>query len=541
MAIRTLSQLKAWFRRGQYPTEEQFGDLIDSFRHKNEGMTIPDVDGLAEALNWKFDRSEGEAMAAAIATAKEMAEGAARDVEDLYGSIAELSEARVGLFDGIILNRNFITYPTLSPGDIVYSVDDNGFYRYSEKASLDPLATGLGLPGGTISTPKFSFMPHAEYMDGDAPSAAILYRRCSTAELYRYDAATASLVRHADASEVSALAERVEEAEAGVARLAPTLEKTRLRRAQRVPHLCTGRISINSVPGNVYRNKGFVTICRGIPYVSETPFYMYNYKQGAGKEHVDIVRLLGYSNAPEDLPIEDVIDRLHVFRGDAPKDCESADITDFISLEDFIIEEGKGIVGFSKLNVPPRGEGETWTLALYIGDMFPTPFLALSKDGQIAGHSNSEVEQQRFRLAPPTIDTVYCNPDLYNYYSFPADKSHVAVKSFHGISCYGQMQHWYRYRIKGIWGERKWYRTKWGWNTIPWQQLIKKKVFMIMRTRRKSRRGNISDWVYFKIVRIGKEMHICQIPKEQTNMNRRFYAWEEHIAHKICLIPQIWS
>lgn len=58
MAIQTIKQLKAWFRKGLYPTEGQFADLIDSFRHKGERVPIQDVEGLTEAVNGKYDSSE---------------------------------------------------------------------------------------------------------------------------------------------------------------------------------------------------------------------------------------------------------------------------------------------------------------------------------------------------------------------------------------------------------------------------------------------------------------------------------------------------
>lgn len=64
MATQTTAQLKAWFRKGMYPTEAQFADLVDSFRHRNEKVGLPDVDGLAEALNTKYDRSEASELEA---------------------------------------------------------------------------------------------------------------------------------------------------------------------------------------------------------------------------------------------------------------------------------------------------------------------------------------------------------------------------------------------------------------------------------------------------------------------------------------------
>ena len=49
-------QLKKYFKKGAYPTEGQFADLIDSFVHKNDtDIAINQVFGLADALNSKCD------------------------------------------------------------------------------------------------------------------------------------------------------------------------------------------------------------------------------------------------------------------------------------------------------------------------------------------------------------------------------------------------------------------------------------------------------------------------------------------------------
>ena len=58
MAIQTIAQLKAWFRKGFYPTEGHFADLIDSMRHKSEKIIMQDVSGLPEALNKKYEVTE---------------------------------------------------------------------------------------------------------------------------------------------------------------------------------------------------------------------------------------------------------------------------------------------------------------------------------------------------------------------------------------------------------------------------------------------------------------------------------------------------
>ncbi len=63
MAIRSLTQLKAWFQKGKYPTAAQFGDWMDSFFHKEEDrIPIASVDELSERLNGKYNQADGEAL-----------------------------------------------------------------------------------------------------------------------------------------------------------------------------------------------------------------------------------------------------------------------------------------------------------------------------------------------------------------------------------------------------------------------------------------------------------------------------------------------
>jgi hypothetical protein len=51
MATVSILQLKNWFKKGLKPTESQFGDMFDSFFHKNEKVPIASVDGLPTELN----------------------------------------------------------------------------------------------------------------------------------------------------------------------------------------------------------------------------------------------------------------------------------------------------------------------------------------------------------------------------------------------------------------------------------------------------------------------------------------------------------
>jgi hypothetical protein len=51
MAIRSKSQLKTFFETGDFPTQEQFADLIDSLRHVSDALAVNSIEGLADVLN----------------------------------------------------------------------------------------------------------------------------------------------------------------------------------------------------------------------------------------------------------------------------------------------------------------------------------------------------------------------------------------------------------------------------------------------------------------------------------------------------------
>jgi hypothetical protein len=56
MPIQDRNKLKGWFETGDYPTQQQFWDLIDSFFHKLEDtMDINSISGLRTLLNAKAD------------------------------------------------------------------------------------------------------------------------------------------------------------------------------------------------------------------------------------------------------------------------------------------------------------------------------------------------------------------------------------------------------------------------------------------------------------------------------------------------------
>jgi len=55
MAKTALSQLKAWFSKGLYPTQEQFWAWMDSFYHKDDTIPMSNIDSLTDTLNSKAE------------------------------------------------------------------------------------------------------------------------------------------------------------------------------------------------------------------------------------------------------------------------------------------------------------------------------------------------------------------------------------------------------------------------------------------------------------------------------------------------------
>jgi hypothetical protein len=51
MAQQTRNQLKQWFETGDYPTQNQFWDWLDSFFHYTDEIAVNNVNGLQDILN----------------------------------------------------------------------------------------------------------------------------------------------------------------------------------------------------------------------------------------------------------------------------------------------------------------------------------------------------------------------------------------------------------------------------------------------------------------------------------------------------------
>ncbi|WP_294958649.1 hypothetical protein [uncultured Flavobacterium sp.] len=50
MAIQTLNTIKNWFKTGLIPTQEQFWDVFDSYRHKLDKIPVEEITGLDNLL-----------------------------------------------------------------------------------------------------------------------------------------------------------------------------------------------------------------------------------------------------------------------------------------------------------------------------------------------------------------------------------------------------------------------------------------------------------------------------------------------------------
>lgn len=57
MAKQSIEQLKQWFETGDIPTQSQFWDWLDSFIHKDEQLTVGNVQNLSTILSQKADSS----------------------------------------------------------------------------------------------------------------------------------------------------------------------------------------------------------------------------------------------------------------------------------------------------------------------------------------------------------------------------------------------------------------------------------------------------------------------------------------------------
>ena len=99
MAIRSIAQLKAWFKRGLYPTQEQFHDWLDSFLHKEDKIAPSSVEGLTDQLNGKYPDADGKLLEQKTAELEVQLNTHEQYSEEKFGTIydrlEELDETKI--------------------------------------------------------------------------------------------------------------------------------------------------------------------------------------------------------------------------------------------------------------------------------------------------------------------------------------------------------------------------------------------------------------------------------------------------------------
>ena len=141
MAIRSIAQLKAWFKRGKYPTEAQFADWIDSFFHKEEDkVPILSVEGLSEQLNSKYDAAQAQELQKQVEIAVSRAEANQKDIDALYTNVEEL-EAEDERLDGRITSGDEATLQSANTYTDTAIAEERVVRESAERTTLESAKT----------------------------------------------------------------------------------------------------------------------------------------------------------------------------------------------------------------------------------------------------------------------------------------------------------------------------------------------------------------------------------------------------------------
>lgn len=138
MAKQTVAQLKAWFRKGLKPTEEQFAALLDSYIHKDDEIDINKVKGLVALLNKKYDQAAGEALKARLAELEEVLgeldQVFAQSDNAQQKEIDALKLERIREFAGVVYHQGDASSKTV--GEIYYAKAEGYFVEVTETGVL---------------------------------------------------------------------------------------------------------------------------------------------------------------------------------------------------------------------------------------------------------------------------------------------------------------------------------------------------------------------------------------------------------------------
>ncbi|MBR5899320.1 MAG: hypothetical protein IKZ14_07640 [Muribaculaceae bacterium] len=130
MAKQTVAQLKAWFRKGLKPTEEQFAALLDSYVHKDDEIDITKIKGLVDLLNKKYDKAMGEALQQKVADLEEIICAESNDLGALREFANKLAANAVLNFAGVVYHESEANGKT--PGDVYYAHAEGYFVEVTE-------------------------------------------------------------------------------------------------------------------------------------------------------------------------------------------------------------------------------------------------------------------------------------------------------------------------------------------------------------------------------------------------------------------------
>lgn len=139
MAKQTVAQLKAWFRKGLKPTEEQFASLLDSYVHKDDEIDINKVNGLVALLNKKYDQALGEALQQKVTDLEECLDYESNDLVALREFANKLAANAVLDFAGVVYHESEASGKTV--GEIYYAKAEGYFVEVTE----DGIRKAVGL------------------------------------------------------------------------------------------------------------------------------------------------------------------------------------------------------------------------------------------------------------------------------------------------------------------------------------------------------------------------------------------------------------
>jgi hypothetical protein len=140
MAIRERNKLKGWFQTGNYPTQDQFWDWLDSFVHKSEDKL--DMDSIAGLRSLVDNKADQEAYLILYQQVQDMTAGQRKirrpDV------LSPLSDEELNAQYPDVLPGTQVICPSITEGGELYEKFDQSWFRlYMTKgASNFPGAIG---------------------------------------------------------------------------------------------------------------------------------------------------------------------------------------------------------------------------------------------------------------------------------------------------------------------------------------------------------------------------------------------------------------